>query len=197
MALSKHPANWRAVRQEFESTSLSIRSLALKFNVPKSTLLNRIRVEGWERSTGEQLTDLGGYGPPVQPDGPTDADPVTNHFLIRLPVARRCWLQPVQMLWRLASRTCHQHYLLKFRPMNATWCRAFLHELKRGLQPCVMKKSLPYERSNHETQHIHTTQPQKTASQAASCLYPAWSPCADTRAGCNDGRYGCDPAALS
>ncbi len=77
MALSKHPANWRAVRQEFESTSLSIRSLALKFNVPKSTLLNRIRVEGWERSTGEQLTDLGGYGPPVQPDGPTDADPVT------------------------------------------------------------------------------------------------------------------------
>ncbi len=76
MALSKHPANWRAVRQEFETTPLSIRSLALKFNIPKSTLLNRIRVEGWQRSTGEHMTDLGGHGPMVQPDGPTDVDPV-------------------------------------------------------------------------------------------------------------------------
>ncbi len=76
MALSKHPANWRAVRAEFETTPLSIRSIALKFNVPKSTLLNRIRVEQWQRSTVSNMTDLGGHGPMVQPDGPTDADPV-------------------------------------------------------------------------------------------------------------------------
>jgi len=76
MALSKHPANWRAIRAEFETTPLSIRSIALKFNVPKSTLLNRIRVEQWQRSTVSNMTDLGGHGPMVQPDGPTDVDPV-------------------------------------------------------------------------------------------------------------------------
>jgi hypothetical protein len=72
MALSKHPANWKAIRAEFQSTPLSIRSIALKFNVPKSTLLNRIRVEQWQRSIVSNMTDLGGHGPMVQPDGPTD-----------------------------------------------------------------------------------------------------------------------------
>jgi len=69
MALAKHPANWAMIRAAFEGSPLSIRSIAAKFGVPKSTLLGRIRSEHWQRSADSHMTALGD-GPTG--DGPTD-----------------------------------------------------------------------------------------------------------------------------
>lgn len=53
--------NWHAIREDYETSRLSLRSLAAKYGVKLTTLHDRIKSEQWHRTLGEQRTP-----PPVQ-----------------------------------------------------------------------------------------------------------------------------------
>src|SRR6266568_210393 len=69
MALAKHHGDWSAIESEYRSGPLSLRSIALKFGVPRSTIADKAKAEGWTRSSTINIRPGPGRTKPVLPEG--------------------------------------------------------------------------------------------------------------------------------
>jgi hypothetical protein len=69
MAVAKHPVeDWAAIESEYRAGPLSLRSIALKYGVPRSTIADKAKAEGWKRSPSIVLRPGPGRTKPALPD---------------------------------------------------------------------------------------------------------------------------------
>src|SRR6266700_444990 len=70
MALAKHHGDWAAVKSDYNQGVPSLRSISLKHNVPRSSIADRAKAEGWERPSNTIIrTGMDGRTKPILPEG--------------------------------------------------------------------------------------------------------------------------------